>query len=290
MFYSLWTVRFRRRFLLLRYRRVSLRSVRQGHWLCRRLLLVQYNTLSFRQYRRSRCSPRNCFRRFQPACDESCEVHLLQLLVCLRSSRPWPGACRRRPRSSLTGPSILLSISWQAGRLPWIRRLSSLLRTFVNYLLMRQLPTLGSGIMTTPSRMDSLVLRIRNPPAFWAMHPAYGSLTRLQTLDAAHQLQRDAYLITSNLNVYFQPPWDGVGYAEIGGRQSRHPIRGYGLCRCHVFAMLPHTLFTAPWASSGLCPSGPSVYRLSYHECPVGSQFLSSRTRKLFLCLWSHTL
>ena len=110
------------------------------------------------------------------------------------------------------GPSIVPPVARQARRLSWIPRLSSLLRSFLKDLLLWRLPTLGLGITRVAVRRledhprllgwvgapESACL-LSQAPSEWIR-----SMTRVQTLDAARQLQRDACLMTSNLSVLDQ--------------------------------------------------------------------------------------
>ena len=132
--------------------------------------------------------------------------------------------------------------------------------------------------MTTLSRMDSLVCRLITHGSWsgWGLQrmdpvpdpvadPRRCAPTTMRCMLDDIQSQRSA-------SVCSQPPWDGVRYAGIGGRPSRFLGHGYrragAVCSpCfHTHGgygpMAPSTRHW--WASSGLHPSGPSVYRISY--------------------------
>ena len=234
-------------------------------------------------------------------------------LVHLRQSRLWPGTRRRRTRCALTGPSIVPSIARQTGHLPWIPRLSSPLRSFD---AANPHPRIGNnkgvvhtisrliGIMITPSRMDTLVCKfithggwgLRNPPAYWGAPSEWiRSLTRLQTLDAARQLQRDACLMTSNLSVLDQYALRLHGKASdmLELLVSRHnfpsvamdaaaPVPHVRRASTHMEAMVlwhpPHGPGGQPWTSSIRALRVPVVLPVCC-KCPVDNRFFSSRHR-----------
>ena len=129
-------------------------------------------------------------------------------------------------------------------------------------------------------------------------------MTRVQTLDDARQLQRDMCMMISNLSVLAQYALCLHGTASellelVVGRHdfpsavmvTAAPVPRVDRASIHMEAMglwrmapvgLVGTLST--WALQM-----PVILRV-HRECPVGSRCLSSRTRELFLCLWSYTL
>ena len=122
------------------------------------------------------------------------------------------------------------------------------------------------------------------------------SLTRLQTLNAVRQLQRDAYLMTSNLSVQNQYALSlhGTGW-NWWSVVTTSCLRLWMMpCQCCMFSVLPHTWRL--WASGVLHtvlvgqPMTSSIRTLLVpvvlpvcHRCPVGSWFFSSWQRELLM-------
>ena len=167
-------------------------------------------------------------------------------IVHLRSCRLCPGARRRLTPSGMTSPSIELSIALPSGHMHRILRLSSPPRSFVRELLLRRLPTLGSGInravVLTGSRhigtttiffTDGLFgVQVHHPQFLeWVGTPesagllgrALGewlrSLTRVQTprrcAPATVRCELDDVQSQCSGSVCSQPTLCGVGYASI---------------------------------------------------------------------------
>ena len=213
------------------------------------------------------------------------------------------------------------------GRLPWIRRRSSLFREGP---FDAATPPLGHNKggcayrFTTYRDYDYAVqdglfgMQIHHPRFLeWVGAPESArllgrapsewirSLARLQTLDAARHIQRDACLMTSNLSVLDQYALSLHGTAsdmlELAAVTTFRPRLWIPLRRCRVFAGLPHTwrlwaydafrtaLVGQLWTSSIRALRVPVILPVC-RECTGGSRFPSSRTRELLPCIWSCTL
>ena len=255
---------------------------------------------------------------FQPACDESYEVR-----HTTSPSTTIPAVGSSPAELALAGSSSSpVSEQSDGSFYSAVDSLSSL-------FLMQRLPTVGSGItravvhttsqliaiMTTPSSMYSLVCSFIThgswsgwgaPESARLMGHASSEWIRSLTLDAARQLQRDACLMTSNLSVLDQYPLSLHGTASdmLELVVGRHDFPSVAMDTAapmpHVRSASTHMEALGLWRP----PHGPGdpaldvVHQGPPHtgfstlhcECPVGSRFLSSRTRELFPCLQSHTL